>query len=97
MPLTIVNDRWTEGTHIIFRDIGSSESGKTRRFEVAATDVDMYLLGRIEWFGRWRKYCFFPGAGTLYEETCLNEIAEFIKSKTTEHRQKLKDAKKVLA
>lgn len=35
-------------------------------------------LGEIRWWGRWRKYAFFPAHGTLYEPTCLRDIATFI-------------------
>lgn len=95
MPLTIQDERHTLGTHIFFRGIGPSESGKTRRWKVITNDPDGVLLGTIGWFGRWRKYVFFPTMGypTVYEETCLEEIIEFIRGKTAEHRQKAKAAR----
>ena len=92
MALKVVDDTYTKGTHILFRRMGVSDSGKTLRFDVIA-DEDSLWLGRVEWFGRWRKYVFVAGSLTLYEETCLNEIAEFIKGKTAEHRQAAKAAK----
>ncbi len=92
MALTIVNDALTTGTHIEFHFIGLSESAKTCKFEVVAKEGRM-LLGYVEWFGQWRKYAFRPLSMTFYEETCLNEIADFVKGKTTEHRQALRAAK----
>ncbi len=44
------------------------------------------LLGEIKWFGRWRKYCFFPLEETVYEEKCLREIAIFIERLTQWHK-----------
>ena len=44
-------------------------------------------IGAVSWFGRWRKYCFFPAAETVYEQDCLRDIAAFCEQKTTEHRQ----------
>lgn len=42
------------------------------------------LVGIIKWFGKWRKYAFFPEAETCFEEVCLREIAEFIEARTRE-------------
>jgi len=88
MPLTVKDVNNTIGTHIGFRDVGPSDSGLTRKFKVYSTD-DNFLLGTIAWAGRWRKYVFSPVVEyqTIFEETCLNEIAEFIKGKTVAHRQ----------
>lgn len=36
-------------------------------------------LGCIKWYGPWRRYCFFPVAGTVYSSGCLKDISEFIK------------------
>lgn len=80
-----INEIYTEGTHIVFREISLSDSGKTRRFEVRTKDG--ILLGRIAWMGRWRKYSFDPVTATTYEETCLQEIAEFLEVTTRKHRE----------
>jgi hypothetical protein len=45
-------------------------------------------LGYIEWFSRWRKYIFAPLNETVYEQTCLREIAIFCEAATKEHRQR---------
>lgn len=49
--------------------------------------MDGILLGDITWFSRWRKYSFNPRVGTIYEETCLRDIAEFISSETRRQRE----------
>lgn len=46
------------------------------------------LLGRVKWYGQWRKYAFFPEPGTLFEPDCLHSIAEFCADKTRRHRKK---------
>lgn len=84
--LTEVNEYWTRGTHILFRDIGTSKSGLTRVFAVMTQDQPAMVLGHVRWFARWRKYWFEPLAGTGYEETCLQDIADFVKAKTKAHR-----------
>jgi len=35
-------------------------------------------LGEIKWSCSWRQYAFFPIGFTLYEETCLRDIADFL-------------------
>jgi hypothetical protein len=39
-------------------------------------------LGQVRWFGRWRKYCFFPGGGTVLDQGCLRRIAQFCEDET---------------
>ena len=74
-----------QGTHIVFRH-DPSYVAKTIRWNVKTKDGE--LLGRVSWFGRWRRYCFFPADGCVFEETCLNEISQFIVNRTHEHRVK---------
>ena len=88
----------TLGTHIKFYDIGHFYLGKyhkTNIYEVLPigfpSETDLNILGTIRWFGRWRKYCFFPASETVYEETCLGEIAEFCVRETKNHRLKKKE------
>jgi len=81
------------GTHIKFRDKGTSKSGKTRVWGVSTLGENPATLGDVVWFARWRKYVFAPWERTVYEETCLREIAEFCEARTKEHRA----AKKVVA
>jgi hypothetical protein len=32
------------------------------------------VLGTIRWWGAWRQYVFFPGAGCLFSAGCLEDI-----------------------
>ena len=78
-----------EGKYIRFSFNGeTSESGKTQIWEVTAKS-DGFNLGQVRWFGRWRKYSFFPAPECVFEETCLGDVAEFIKWATHTHKHGL--------
>jgi len=62
-----------------FRKVGKSVSGKTEIFYVYSNKTK---LGKICFFGRWRKYCFYPDTDTLFDYLCLNEISYFCKAET---------------
>ena len=81
----IVGEVIAKGKHIYFRYDGDSASGKTYLFSVVANDGEVEL-GRVAWYGKWRKYCFWPLADTLYEQDCLRAIASFIERQTADHR-----------
>jgi len=70
---------------IRFEDLGTSDSGKTRRFAVIARHDDT-LLGEICWFGGWRKYVFAALPQHRVRENCLRDIAAFCERTTREHR-----------
>jgi hypothetical protein len=75
-----------EGDHVYFRNVGkATEKAKTDSWFIYAKDGSTGL-GAIRWFGRWRKYCFFPMAETVFEENCLRDIAEFIVKITKEYK-----------
>lgn len=65
--------------------VEQKSTGKTKVFTVVSKEEDM--LGRIKWFGRWRKYAFFPENGTIYETDCLEDIASFLRDLMTERRK----------
>jgi len=35
-------------------------------------------LGRVEWYGSWRQYCFMPMEDTVFSASCLKDIQNFI-------------------
>jgi len=92
MPLKLIDRARTDGTHVTFVNCGQLESRKTNGYMVNAKEGSA-LLGWITWHGAWRKYAFHPSAGTIYEETCLRDIAEFCEQETKAHRAKAKEAK----
>lgn len=71
---------------IRFAEDGTSRSGKTRRWGVLSKDGDS-ILGQIEWYAPWRRYCFSPQSGNLvFEQDCLRDIAAFIETETRNHK-----------
>lgn len=64
---------------------------KTKAWDVAPTGQPTETLGRIKWYGAWRKYCFFPHNGTIssytvFEWQCLRDIAQFCEDQTKSHK-----------
>jgi hypothetical protein len=90
MPLEFIDEIWTKGKFIHFRNLGKLNGSRgtprvTNTYEVLAEgDVK---LGEIRWFARWRKYCFFPETETVYEETCLDDISDFLVHETLAHKE----------
>lgn len=68
---------FNETTHLRFWFHGTSDSGKTDRFTVSGKN-DLNVLGWIDWYSPWRRYTYHPTNQTLYDSSCLKEIAEFI-------------------
>lgn len=33
-----------------------------------------FVLGTINWYGPWRCYAFYPAAGCLFNQSCLEDI-----------------------
>lgn len=64
---------------LTFNQTGISQSGKTKVFTVSSNGVS---LGAIYFYGKWRKYCFYPNCETLFDDKCLIEISDFMKSET---------------
>lgn len=79
-----------QGQWIQFVDEGVPRKTHVYRVETLADFVEAeserVILGTVKWFGRWRGYAFFPGMQTVYEPTCLREIADFCADVTTAHR-----------
>lgn len=50
---------------------------KTSRWTVYAVEGDV-ALGRIEWYGAWRQYVFYPESDCLFNRTCLRDLAQFL-------------------
>lgn len=67
----------TKFKHIYFEKI--SDSGKTSQWE-CYNNSSHDLLGNVEWYTRWRQYCFCPeGYITIFSGGCLDDISAFMK------------------
>lgn len=51
---------------------------------------NLKLLGVISWSGRWRQYVFHPEADTMFNTTCLKEIAWFCSQRNSVHLQQIR-------
>ena len=61
-------------SYLVFEDVGTSPSGKTRRVRVKNTSGQ--LLGGISWLPAWRRYAFFvTGPGVQLDAGCLRDLA----------------------
>jgi hypothetical protein len=69
-----------------FNDAGTSPSGRTKRWNVTSGE-DSFVLGIIRWYAPWRKYVFDDG-NSVFDANCLQEIADFVKTQTQEHKDK---------
>lgn len=58
---------------------------KTPTWAVVTND-ESTTLGYIGFYPKWRKFVYSPNGNTVYEETCLRDIAEFIAARTEEWR-----------
>ena len=65
-----------------------SKSGKTQIWRVTSNDDDYDVLGKVFWYGRWRKYSFEPAVFTVFEQDCLRKIAQFCEDESKKLRQK---------
>jgi hypothetical protein len=50
-------------------------------------------LGFVEWYSPWRCYAFHPAAETLFEKTCLRDMADFCEKATADHMARVRAAK----
>lgn len=37
-------------------------------------DKNTICIGKIKWYGAWRKFCFFPEGNTIWDSICLEEV-----------------------
>lgn len=52
--------------------------GKTNIYSIINKMDSSVHLGYIKWFGPWRKYCFYPTSGTVWDTKCLAGVVFFI-------------------
>lgn len=71
--------------YLEFTEEQLSPAGKTKYVGVYARRSGA-RLGGIRWFGRWRQYVFVPERETVFNPTCLREIADRVDALTVEHR-----------
>lgn len=80
----------TEGRYIRFEKLPRKENRKTDVYKIVTKYENPEIIGSIEWFGRWRKYAFFPIKDTVYETVCLNDIIKFLNDLMLERKNENK-------
>jgi len=70
-----------ETKHLWFVYDHKSPSGLTQIWEVRNRKQNI-SLGWIKWAGNFRKYAYFPNPESLYDATCLRDIADFCEELT---------------
>ena len=79
-----MNNESDPGTYIRF--VEGPPKPRTKTWWVVTRDDDIHL-GWVGWFGRWRKYAFYPKPDTVYEQVCLRDIALFCETQTSTHKR----------
>lgn len=62
--------------------------GKKTTSYTVANKEDNNEIGIIKWHSPFYKYSFFPTAYTVFDETCLKDIAIFLDKIGIEHKEK---------
>lgn len=70
---------------ITFEEVTLAPHLKTKMWSIRAIEGGGHL-GHVRWWPPWRKYTFWPNESTLYEPTCLNDIAAFLSDETAKHK-----------
>ena len=53
------------------------DTGKTEIWNILSKSSS-FILGQIKWYGAWRQYCFYPSPNSVFNNTCMQEIIQFI-------------------
>ena len=54
------------------------------------SDTDI-LYGRIKWYNRWRKYCFYAEDNIICDSKCLTELINFLDKLNKDYKNKKKE------
>lgn len=91
--IKVINEFWTVGQYLYFRNLGQYGKKKTNTYEVLAKRNN-FCLGTINWYARWVQYVFEPTSETIYTPKCLKDIAEFCETETKKHKAASRQNKK---
>jgi hypothetical protein len=71
-------------SYLTFLPINYDKPRRTKGWTVTSA-FNGSVLGKIEWFGRWRCYAYESLAST-YDHRCLIELADFLQKQNLEHK-----------
>ncbi len=69
----------TEASYLYFR---LEEERTTTKVWTVVNKENGSRLGKISWYGPWRKYAFFTIIDSVFESVCLHDISEFLAEET---------------
>ena len=61
---------------------------KTQMWEVSSI-MGGCILGYIQWRSGWRKYVFQPAEDTVFDASCLREMADFLEQETRIQKERI--------
>lgn len=67
-PATMVESRW------MTFELQEKEGNRKTDIVRILGKSNGAVLGTIRWYGAWRCYAFFPAAGCLFNQGCLEDI-----------------------
>lgn len=68
------------------RTSGPGSTAKTRTWAVQSKTTGA-VLGYVQWFGRWRQYCFYPVVASVFNAGCLCDIKAFCEKAMADWRK----------
>jgi hypothetical protein len=78
LPIQVTTHITSKFVDFVFE--GMSKSGRTEIWFVFSKDSDL-LLGEVKWFGKWRRYCFYTIDSTIFDWSCLRDIADLCEAR----------------
>lgn len=57
-----------------------------RKTDIWSIEGRSGVLGYVRWHGPWRGYAMFPEPNTIFNATCLRELASFTDEQTRLHK-----------
>lgn len=65
-------------TRLTFIALPLPKGRKTDQFEVWTDGGHGFYLGKVAWYAKWRRFCFYPEKHSTFDADCLREIWEKI-------------------
>lgn len=69
------------GTWVHANQLPLMDGRKTDTWEIVSTG-GRDILGHVKWFGRWRRFAFWPEPETVFDEVCMRELSDFCEKVT---------------
>ena len=67
------------------------ENKKTNIYYIYPDSDTDILYGRIKWYNRWRKYCFYTEDNIIWDSKCLTELINFLDKLNKDYKNKKKE------